>query len=563
MRVVFDGSATSKSGLSLNDIMLKGPKMQPDIFNILLRFRLHRVALTADVEKMYRQVLVSEDDCDLQRIVYRSQPEEPLRHYKLKTVTYGTKSASFLATRCLHELGVFVENTPIGRVIRQDFYVDDLISGGDTDEECFDIHKQVHSILGTAGFPLRKWCSSSPVLLNSLPHNQKDPNFMVNITETEVLSALGLLWQPSIDSFRFTMKDWIPSQHITKRTLLSDINSVYDPLGLLSSVLIKGKIFIQQVWSLKVGWDDPLSADIRSKWSKFYSSLVALNELIIPRLVLLPESDNYELHGFCDASQHAYGACIYIRSSNQSGNAEVKLYTARSRVAPIKTTTIPRLELCGALLLSELVAEIKDELSNINIKLSTENIHFWTDSTIVLAWLSSLKPLQVYVANRVAQISELSCVVQWHHTPTADNPADLISRGVDVQTMISSELWWHGPRWLKKDRSCWPYTPILPVELPELRKIKLILSTTNKEPFWLLQECSTWSKLLRTTALVQRFVSNCKAKRLNHERYNGFISVDEMNKARCFWLMQAQSESIFLSYRVRCCGYMLLNKIIK
>jgi len=122
--------------------------------------------------------------------------------------------------------------------------------------------------------------------------------------------------------------------------------------------------------------------------------LVALNELIIPRLVLLPESDTYELHGFCDASQHAYGACVYIRSNNQSGNAEVKLYTARSRVAPIKTTTIPRLELCGSLLLSELVAEIKDELSNINIKLSTENIHYWTDSTIVLAWLSSLKPLQ-------------------------------------------------------------------------------------------------------------------------------------------------------------------------
>jgi len=244
-----------------------------------------------------------------------------------------------------------------------------------TDEECLDIHKQVHSILGTAGFPLRKWCSSSSTLLNSLPHNQKDPNFMVNIIETEVLSMLGLRWQPSIDSFRFAMKDWAPPQHITKRTLLSDINSVYDPLGLLSSVLMKGKIFIQQVWSLKVGWDDTLSEEIRSKWLKFYSSLFALNELIIPRLALLTESDSYELHGFCDASQHAYGACIYIRSSNQNGNAEVKFYTARSRVAPIKTTTIHRLELCGELLLSELVAEIKDEFSNLNIKLSTENTH--------------------------------------------------------------------------------------------------------------------------------------------------------------------------------------------
>ncbi|CAI6373963.1 unnamed protein product [Macrosiphum euphorbiae] len=391
---------------------------------------------------------------------------------------------------------------------------------------------------------LERRLQKDKVLTEHLPHNQKDPNFMINLTETEVLSALGLLWQPSIDSFRFAMKNWNAPQHISKRTLLSDINSVYDPLGLLSSVLIKGKIFIQQVWSLKVGWDDILSEEIRSKWLKFYSSLVALNGLIIPRLALLPESDSYELHGFCDASQHAYGACIYIRSSKQDGDAEVKLFTARSRVAPIKTTTIPRLELCGALLLSELVNEIKDEFSNINIKLSTENIHLWTDSTIVLAWLNSLKPLQVYVANRVAQINELSCEIQWHHTPTADNPADLISRGVDVGTMVSSELWWQGPKWLKKERSCWPDTPILPSEIPEIRKVKLILATTNKEPFWLLKKYSTWSKLLRTTALVQRFVSNCKAKQLNHERCNGFISVDEMNKARSFWLMQAQSESM-------------------
>ncbi|CAI6362765.1 unnamed protein product [Macrosiphum euphorbiae] len=231
---------------------------------------------------------------------------------------------------------------------------------------------------------LERRLQKDKVLTEHLPHNQKDPNFMINLTETEVLSALGLLWQPSIDSFRFAMKNWNAPQHISKRTLLSNINSVYDPLGLLSSVLIKGKIFIQQVWSLKVGWDDILSEEIRSKWLKFYSSLVALNGLIIPRLALLPESDSYELHGFCDASQHAYGACIYIRSSKQDGDAEVKLFTARSRVAPIKTTTIPRLELCGALLLSELVNEIKDEFSNINIKLSTENIHLWTDSTIVL-----------------------------------------------------------------------------------------------------------------------------------------------------------------------------------
>jgi len=209
--------------------------------------------------------------------------------------------------------------------------------------------------------------------------------------------------------------------------------------------LIKGKIFIQQVWSLKVGWDDTLSEDLRSKWIKFYSSLTALNDLIIPRLALVPESDNYEIHGFCDASQDAYGACIYIRSIKSGSNADIKLYTARSQVAPIKTTTIPCLELCGALLLSELAAEIKNEFSKIKSHCQQK---IYICGLIQPLSSHGVKPLQVYVANRVTQINELSCESQWHHTPITDNPADLISRGIDVCMLPSYQLWWNGSEWL-------------------------------------------------------------------------------------------------------------------
>lgn len=254
---------------------------------------------------------------------------------------------------------------------------------------------------------------------------------MVNLTETEVVSALGFRWQPSADSFRFAIKTWISPQHLTKRTLLSDINSIYDPLGLIAAVLIKGKIFIQQIWSLKVGWDDTLPKELHSKWSKFYASLAGLDALIIPRLVIVPKS-NYEIHGFCDASQHAFGACIYLRSCMPDGHACARLYTSRSRVTPMKATTIPRLELCGALLLAELVTKVQGELAKLNIILHQDNVHLWTDSTIVIAWISTLVPLQVFVSNRVARINELTAHVQWHHTPTADNPADLVSRGIDV-----------------------------------------------------------------------------------------------------------------------------------
>lgn len=143
IRIVFDGSAVATSGLSLNSIMLKGPKVQPDIIQILWRFRMHQIAITSDVEKMYRQVLVAPEDRDLQRICYRSQADEPLKEYRLKTVTYGTKAASFLATRCLAQVAEDIHDTSLKRIITQDFYVDDLITGGKTDEECYNIYQQL------------------------------------------------------------------------------------------------------------------------------------------------------------------------------------------------------------------------------------------------------------------------------------------------------------------------------------------------------------------------------------------------------------------------------------
>lgn len=247
VRVVFDGSAAAPSGHSLNDLLLKGPKVQPDISKILWRFRFHQVAITADIAKMYRQVVVASEDRDLQRILYRSSPDELLQEYRLKTVTYGTKSASFLSTRCLVQLAKECNDMPIKRMVMQDFYVDDLISGGSTEDQCFTFYEGLQALLDSAGFHLRKWCSNSPSLLKRIPDAQEDPNYMVKLSEEDVISTLGLLWQPFTDCFKFAIKDWSSPPCMTKRTLLSDVNSIYDPIGLIVPVLIKGKIFIQQL----------------------------------------------------------------------------------------------------------------------------------------------------------------------------------------------------------------------------------------------------------------------------------------------------------------------------
>jgi len=201
---------------------------------------------------MYRQVSVVLEDGDLQQILYRKNPADHLQEYRLCTVTYGTKSASYLATRCLTDMGRFTDDPKLQRVITQHFYVDDLLSGGSSVDECYQIYNSLLTHLQPAGFSLRKWCSNSVELIEKIPTACDDPTFVLKLTEEEMVTALGLTWQPETDCFRFAIKPWHLPQNMTKRILLSDINSVYDPLGLIAPLLIKGKIFIRQLWNSRL-----------------------------------------------------------------------------------------------------------------------------------------------------------------------------------------------------------------------------------------------------------------------------------------------------------------------
>lgn len=253
VRVVFDGSAPTSSGLSLNDVMLRGPTVQSSLFSILLRFRLHKIALTANVEKMYRQILVDPVDCKLQRIWYRPSPSELLREYNLRTITCGTKSAPYLATCCLVEVASEAPSKTAQRAIKDDFYVDDLLTGAETSDECYHLYKDVSDTLLSSCLPSRKWCTSSSEVLSKLPNSATDPNHVLQFGEHDGVSTLGIMWKPITDCFCFALKPRNPPRKMTKRTLLSDINRIYDPLGFMTPILISGKIFVQQLWVLKIG----------------------------------------------------------------------------------------------------------------------------------------------------------------------------------------------------------------------------------------------------------------------------------------------------------------------
>lgn len=258
-----------------------------------------------------------------------------------------------------------------------------------------------------AGLPLRKWCSNSSAIRARLSGVSEDPLFALEIQKKDVMKSLGLHWKPVKDEFRFYGVVKVNASKTTKRVILSDLNKVFEPWGFLVPVLIKGKIFIQQIWQLKIDWDCALPEDIQLRWNSFYTKLEDLRFVAIPRCTAVTASSQIEIHGFCDASQEAYGACVYVRSKDQANKWHSRLVCAKSRVASMKGETIPRLELSCALTLVHLISKLASAW-----EVDCREVYLWTDSTIVLGWLNAQTiRLKVYVANRAKQINIIAqCV---------------------------------------------------------------------------------------------------------------------------------------------------------
>lgn len=401
LRVVFDASCKTTSGVSLNDALMMGPVIQEDLFSILLQFRSFEYALTADIAKMYRQVIVNENQVPLQCIVWRDHPTDEIKTYELLTLTYGMASASFPATRAIQQLAELEEiHYPIGALIaRKDFYVDNLLTGANTKEEARKIRDETTALLQKGGFILRQWASNEEDLLAGMSVSSTS-NQTLDLDKDGTTKTLGIKWNPTKNVFQYEIR--LKSSRVySKRIILSNIASIFDPLGLLAPVIITAKIMIQHLWKLKIDWDESLPSDIYTKWSDYVMKLQDLNGFAIQRAAISNGSDvRVELHGFCDASELAYGACVYVRSSNSRGRHHVQLLCAKSRVAPVKTISIPKAELCGAQLLTQFMSKVKSALD-----CTIEKTYYWTDSSIVLHWIKATnKKLPVFVAHRIGEI---------------------------------------------------------------------------------------------------------------------------------------------------------------
>ena len=504
IRIVYDCSCKQSCGSpSLNDCLHAGPPFLNDLSAILLWFRQHNLAFTADIEKAFLHVFLDETDRDYTRFLWLSDPNNSYSSfvtYRFKVVLFGATSSPFMlnATLKFH----LTQNTnATSEDLLHNLYVDNLVSGCDSEEAAIRYFTLSRSILSSAGFNLRSWSSNCSLLQTTASqHKVAEHNNPVKV--------LGMLWNTQIDSIQLSPCTVSPLA-VTKREILRWSSTIFDPLGLISPVTISARLFLQQLWQDRIGWDTILSDDLRTRWKVIADAITGVTTLSFPRKYTTSLFTPHTfLHVFADASLKAYGAVAYIQQDQGSPS----LVMSKSRAAPLKQLTLPRLELKAAVLAAKLSSFVKTSL---NLDCA---VQLWSDSQIVLHWIASHKQLQPFVNRRVEEIRAISSC--WKYCPSAGNPADLLTRGITAEQLKSSDLWVHGPTWLPIQPAwpTWDPTEVLLACL-ELGCADHMHSDQTESSEGLpatiarivdINNYSNLSKLLAVTAYVLRFTNNTK-----------------------------------------------------
>ncbi|CAG2200461.1 unnamed protein product [Mytilus edulis] len=435
-------------------------------------------------------------------------------------------------------------NTPTAEQIRNNIYVDNLITGANTVTDALTHYSESKQIFKDASMNLREWISNSQSVNDFILPEDKP-----KVNQTKVL---GHLWNIENDTLSVKhSQSFINSGNITKRKTLKEISEVFDPLGLFSPILISGKIFLQDLWKKHLRWDDELQGTDSLKWGSIQAELQQLSECQISRSIGIMTGDDrvqYRLLCFCDASGSAYAIVIYLHQTS-SKSSKCDLIFSKSRLAPVKGMTIPRLELMAVLIGVRCLAFVKGEL-NVPI----ETIYLWTDSQCVLKWISTKKDLGVFVKNRITEI-KIHKDVKFLYVSTKENPADVATRGTSTRLLCDNSLWWHGPEWLLIDIHQWKIFTCEDVLAKQEYKCELKVGKKTTESSALLctkeiegnqietpygiqcKNFSSYYKLIRVTAWVERFISRIKKISVKTSK---ILTCEELKIAEEKWIKFVQ-----------------------
>ena len=549
VRIVFDAAAKS-DGISLNDQLDSGPDLLQSLPGVILRFRLYAVAVKADIKDMYLRVKMREQDRGAQRFFWRGNKRKgDPEVFEMTCLIFGAKpsqcSALYVINANAHRFAE-AKKPEVLKSIKYDSYADDFLSSRATVQEAEDLARDVTEINAKGNFIMHGWASNEACVLKNFPETARDNR----TTETQICHrggerALGLSWDVHSDTLGFNTglnkisKDVVSGvKKPTKREFLAVIMSVFDPLGLIAPFTLNSKLLMQDIWRSGVGWDDQIRDEEHTGWVTWIQNLNAVSLCQVPRC-LTPKHERYteaQLHVFCDASLKAYSAVTYLRFKVENAPAHVSLVMAKSRVAPLKFLSVPRLELQAALLGSRLIKTVAEELG---IKIAQRFL--WSDSATVLHWIrSEPRTRQIYVSHRLGEIGELTTISEWRWVPTDLNPADYATRWVN-DPLDSQSPWFAGPEFLRQSEAQWPKEKSInesekrAIDDMEVRKAKIYVIKSVIEELPITGKFLGWRGLLAVARRLQIIVARWKKRPVESEAANDLVSCEN------YWFREIQS----------------------
>ena len=414
---------------------------------MLLKFRLHRIAFTAEIEKAFLQIELNTEDRDATRFLWlkdvnrSANDPDNLINYRFCRVLFGAAPSPYLLNVTIqHHLAN--EGDWVSKDLPQSIYMDNVVTGTDTETEALQYYTSSRSMFNKANMNLRQWSSNSTTLNDQARSDGVNAELKVKV--------LGLTWDANTDTFSLSLTKLCDeirnTKELTKRSVLSLSSKLFDPLGFTEPVNVKAKIMMQELWKANIAWDEDLPTNYKESWAKWLNELQNMTQLYVPRQYIKETINGLQLHVFCDSSQLAYGTVAYLRCTTTYGT-RCAFLMSKSKVAPVKQQTLPRLELLGTLLGAKLSHYLSKTVLQ---KLQPFKTILWSDSKIALSWISTDKTLrQPFIRHRVQLIKDYTPQATWRHCPSASNPADLTTRGLDGRMFMQKEKeWLHGPSWL-------------------------------------------------------------------------------------------------------------------
>lgn len=501
-----------------------------------------------DVERMFHQFHVRPEDQDYLRFLWweNGNLESLPSIFRMKVHLFGAASSPGCANFGLKHLAAEGQdrfNQNVVKFIQRNFYVDDGLVSVTSDVEAIQLVEEARKLCNTGKLRLHKFISNSKNVLKAIPKEEcaeSVKHLDMALGEPLMERALGVQWCVSSDDFQFRIT--VKEHSLTRRGVLSTVASIYDPLGFLAPLILLGKQILQQLCRDKVGWDEPLSEELRTRWVSWLQDLENLSSVKIRRCYVpanFTDVKQYELHHFSDASTTGYGECTYLRAIHANGDVHCSLVMGKARVAPTKVTTVPRLELSAAVVAARTSAMLRNELEMDGLQ-----EYFWSDLKVVLGYINNdARRFHVFVANRIQRIKSTTDPKQWRFVCSKDNPADHASRGLMVDQLVASN-WFTGPDFLWEREL--PTGDVKVGEVsdndPELRTVH-VLNTKTKERQNLLDRLtkfSDWKRAVKAIARLKRHARKIKGLKPG---ISEDTSVEERQEAELFIIRLVQTEA--------------------